>query len=257
MGMFRAVLPVAVLAALAVAPNPASSAETCWTEGSGQFYDAIHYCVSSELKSGSRWHYGPDNLVGDEGGQHLAWCEGVRGPGIGEAITLRIDNGASFRRLIIANGYGKSEKSYFENARVRIFHVTTDTGLSTSFRLPDQPQPVLLPLPDVGEFRWVRLEIGDIYAGSRYEDTCLDFLGPDFEYEDELAAQQATPSPVPPVATPPIETKPDIPPPPAVTQPPAITPPPQAPVPLPSVGADDPFGDLGMPDADQLRLPGQ
>lgn len=246
MKMFRAALPFAVLTGLAVAPGPVSGAESCWTQGSGQYYDALHYCVSSVLKPSGKWHYGPGNLVGDEGGQHLAWCEGVRGPGIGEAITLRIDNGAAFRRLIIANGYGKSEKSYFENARVRIFHVTTDTGLSTSVMLPDQPQPVLLPLPEVGEFRWVRLEIGDIYTGSRYNDTCFDYLGPDFEYEDELAARQATPSTIPPPPVPAIEKKPDIPP------PPAVTPPPQAPA-----TASDPFGDLGMPDADQLRLPGQ
>ena len=245
MKMSRAVLPFAVSIALAAALDPASSAEDCWTLGSGQFYDAIHYCASSTLRSSSRWHYGPENLVGDEGGQHLAWCEGVRGPGIGEAITLRIDNGAPFRRLIIANGYGKSEKSYFENARVRIFHVTTDTGLSTSVLLPDQPEVALLPLPDVGAYRWVRLEIGDIYTGSRYEDTCFDYVSPDFEYEDELAARQTTPPPAPPVATPPLR-QPDV------TPPPAVTPPPKSPA-----GADDPFGDLGMPDADQLRLPGQ
>lgn len=246
MKMFRAALPIALLAGLAVAPGPVSGAEICWTQGSGQYYDALHYCVSSVLKSSGKWQYGPGNLVGDEGGQHLAWCEGVRGPGIGEAITLRIDNGAVFRRLIIANGYGKSEKSYFENARVRILHVTTDTGLSTSVMLPDQPQAVLLPLPQVGEFRWVRLEIGDIYTGSRYQDTCLNYLGPDFEYEDELAARQPAPAPVPSVAAPPVEEKPDI------VPPPPVTPPTQAPA-----AASDPFGDLGMPDADQLRLPGQ
>ncbi|MFZ2100462.1 MAG: hypothetical protein WAU86_07845, partial [Oricola sp.] len=136
---------------------------------------------------------------------------------------------------------GKSEKSYFENARVRIFHVTTDTGLSTSVLLPDQPEAIPLPLPDVGAYRWVRLEIGDIYTGSRYDDTCFDYVSPDFEYEDELAAQQAAP----PVAPPPVK-QPDV------TPPPAVTPPPQ-----PPAGTGDPFGDLGMPDADQLRLPGQ
>lgn len=246
MKMFRAALPFAVLTGLALGPTPASASETCWTEGARQFYDAIHYCVSSMLKPSGKWRYGPDNLVGDEDGQHLAWCEGVRGPGIGEAITLRIDNGAPFRRLIIANGYGKSEKSYFENARVRIFHVTTDTGLSTSVMLPDQPEPVVLPLPDVGAFRWVRLEIGDIYSGSRYDDTCFDNVWPDFAYENELAAEQTTPLPVPPVAAAPLETKPDI------APPHTVTPPTQ-----PPVGAGDPFGDLGMPDSDQLRLPGQ
>ena len=51
---------------------------------------------------------------------------------------------------------------------------------------------------------------------------------------------------VPPVATPPVGKQPDI------APPPAVTPPPDTPA-----AASDPFGDLGMPDADQLRLPGQ
>ena len=228
----------ALLSALLTAPvalQSASAAETCWSEGSAQFYDAMHYCVSSVLPPSSRWRYGPENLVGMEGGQHLAWCEGARGWGIGEAITLRIDRGAPFRRLLIANGYGKTDKSYFENARVRIFHITTDTGLMTSVRLPDQAEPVPVTLPAAGEFRWVRLEIGEVYTGSRYQDTCVDFVSPDFEYEETLA-----PAPVPPpppiVALPPVELAP----------PPAITGP-----------ADDPFGDLGMPDPDELRLPPQ
>ncbi|MFZ2099506.1 MAG: hypothetical protein WAU86_02970, partial [Oricola sp.] len=67
----HAALPIALsVAALAAFPVPASAAETCWTLGSGQYYDAIHYCVSSTLKSSTQWHYGPDNLFGFEGGQH-------------------------------------------------------------------------------------------------------------------------------------------------------------------------------------------
>jgi hypothetical protein len=218
-------------AAMALAPLGAR-AETCRTVGSAQYFDAMHYCVSSFLPPSSKWQYGPENLVSMENGNHLAWCEGVKGPGIGEAITLRIDNGAPFRRLIIANGYGKTEKSYFENARVRLFHVTTDTGLSTSVLVPDQPQPILLPLPDVGAFGWVRLEIGDVYSGSRYQDTCIDFVSPDFEYEEQLLNRNPPPQPVAP-------------------EPPAAEPSREDPF------GDDPFGDLGMPDPDELRLPGQ
>lgn len=237
--------PFAMFAvALAMAPYGAK-AEICRTVGSAQYFDAMHYCVSSVLSPSAKWRYGPENLAGFEDGQHLAWCEGTPGPGIGEAITLRIDNGAPFRRLIIANGYPKTRKSYLENARVRVFHVTTDTGLSTSVTLPDQAQPVLLPLPEVGTYRWVRLEIAGIYEGSRYKDTCFDFVSPDFEYEEQFA-NQGTPPPAPPVETPPAPPSP-------AEQPPADLPDFEP----PADTGDDPFGDLGMPDPDELRLPGQ
>ena len=246
---------LAAMAAMALGGN-ARAGETCWTEGGGQYFDAIHFCVSSALPPGRTWRYGPENLVSEEGGQHLAWCEGAKGNGIGEAITLRIDNGAPFRRLLFSNGYGKTEKSYYDNARVRVVNVTTDTGLRTSMIVPDQNEPVFLPLPEVAAYRWVRLEIGGVYAGSRYADTCVDFVSPDFEYEDVIGAEAPTPPPQSP------NTKPaDI-----GTNPPAL-PEPEPPAAEPpassATGSEraspsaDPFGDLGMPDPDRLRLPEQ
>ncbi|GEO85559.1 MULTISPECIES: NADase-type glycan-binding domain-containing protein [Alphaproteobacteria] len=241
---------LAAMATAALGWN-ARAGETCWTEGAGQFFDAIHFCVSSTLAPGKTWRYGPENLVGEEGGQHLAWCEGARGSGIGEAITLRIDNGARFRRLLFSNGYGKTEKSYFDNARVRILNVTTDTGLRTSIAVPDQNEPVVLPLPEAAAYRWIRLEIGGVYAGNRYPDTCVDFVSPDFEYEDMIGAE----TPAPPLQLP--DTTPgDV----GMTPPALPEPEPPASSTMSSEPADsstDPFGDLGMPDPDQLRLPEQ
>lgn len=167
---------------------PAHSAEQCFTLGSTQFVDAIHYCVSSVLKPQGDSDYGPQNLA--DGDPATAWCEGVRGPGIGETITLRIDNGAPFRRLLIGNGYGKSPQRYEDNGRPHLVEIVTDRTPPTRMQLVDQNGILPVPLIDVGAYRWVRLKILSVYPGRKYTDTCMNFVTPDFEYEEELEWQR-------------------------------------------------------------------
>lgn len=172
---------LAIAAALVAAglAGPAR-AETCDTFGPGQYYDAIHFCVSSELVGKDGRRYGPENLNRDG----AAWCEGVRGDGIGQSITLRVDGGSPFKRLWIANGYGKSDKAFRDNGRIARLKITTDTGLATTVRLIDQAgeQPIMLPRE--GPWRWVRLTIAEVYRGARYADTCVSAVSADFEFSD-------------------------------------------------------------------------
>ncbi|MEZ5839768.1 MAG: hypothetical protein R3D02_04860 [Hyphomicrobiales bacterium] len=169
-------LGLAIAAGLAL---PAA-AESCQTFGAGQYYDAIHFCVSSELVSKTGVRYGPENLNRDG----AAWCEGARGPGIGETITIRLDGAAPFKRLWIVNGYDKSQKSFRENGRVARLKVTTDTGLRTTVSLLDQTGEQMFYLPKEAPYRWVRLTIDKVYAGERYADTCVSAVWPDFEFSD-------------------------------------------------------------------------
>lgn len=181
-GTARAVPMVAVLLGFA---SGGASAEVCWTEGSAQFYSALHYCVSSRLPPQGGWTYGPRNLSrADDGGQ--AWCEGVDGHGIGETMTLRIEGGSAFRRILIANGYGKSRDAYEANGRVAELEITSDTGMHTRVRIVDQNPVVPVYLPYPAEHKWLRLRILDVHPGTRYRDTCVDFVGPDFEHEEML-----------------------------------------------------------------------
>jgi hypothetical protein len=47
--------------------------------------------------------------------------------------------------------------------------------------------PVLLPKL---ARNWIRLRILDVYPGERFADTCMSYVMPDFEYEEELLLKQ-------------------------------------------------------------------
>jgi hypothetical protein len=183
---------VATTVALVATLQAAFAEETCFTQGSGQFASAIHTCVSSTLAPQAGNNYGPRNL--SDGDPLTAWCEGVPGPGIGETITLRIDDGASFRRLLIANGYGKSRASFQRNGRPKLVEITTDKSPPTQLVLIDQPGLLPVPLVQPAEYEWVRLRILSVFPGTTYDDTCLGFIGPDFEYDEWLLQQSQAPA---------------------------------------------------------------
>jgi hypothetical protein len=169
--------------------TPAAAQENCWTATHGQFFNAMHYCVSSVLAPQGDNSYGPKNLARWDGDATKAWCEGVRGNGIGETITVRIEGAVPFRRLLIANGYPKSAQSYANNGRIKAVEITADTGFSAVFTLPDTSDPMPVALPALAQ-NWIRLKIVDVYPGERFADTCLSFVTPDFEYEEELLLRE-------------------------------------------------------------------
>jgi len=152
--------------------------------------------------------YGPEHLSGSDTDSGAAWCEGAPGPGIGETITIRIEGGPDFRRLLIGNGYNKSPETYDNNGRVKALEISTDTGIKTRVNLQDlnDVTPIDLPGPAHG---WVRAKILDVYPGAKFADTCLSFLMPDLEHEDTQpeAPQPAAP---PPQALPPTLLQPDM-----------------------------------------------
>ena len=177
-----------LFALLSCGSNSAMAKEVCWREGPTQFADATHYCVSSVLSRQGSWDYGPRNLP-DYFGSVGAWCEGGKGHGIGETITIHIERGPAFRRLRIKNGYGKSKTAFRNNGRLKLVRITLDTGINMSVRLRDLPQVQVIKWPLVAPHRWIRLEILAVYPGARYKDTCVMALGPDFVYEEELLAR--------------------------------------------------------------------
>ncbi len=194
-----AVAGAGFLAALIVTSGatPAAAQETCWSGRHAQFFNAIHYCVSSALAPQGDNNYGPENLARWEGNSAKAWCEGVRGNGIGETITIRIEGAVPFRRLLVANGYPKSAQSYANNGRVKTVEITADTGFRTLANLPDRSDILPVELPNLAQ-HWIQLKIVDVYPGQRFTDTCLSFVTPDFEYEEELLLREQGVLPRPP-----------------------------------------------------------
>ena len=162
-----------------------AEAQECAYLGATENFNEIAYCVSSVLKG--RYTYGPENLF--DGKADTAWCEGVPGTGVGEVITLRIDEGGPFRRLLIENGYGKSDALFHRNARPRTIELRTDTGLSIRHELEDTPFERVIELPRPDAYEVLQIRVVDVYPGTQYQDLCISSLVIDFDYEKYLEVQ--------------------------------------------------------------------
>ncbi|MCB1491422.1 MAG: hypothetical protein KDJ77_06435 [Rhodobiaceae bacterium] len=181
----RIALHACALTVLTAVPDgEAASAPVCAYLGATENFNEIAYCVSSVLPSSGSNTYGPENLF--DGSAATAWCEGARGSGAGQTISLRIDNGGPFRRIFIENGYQKNRDIFERNARPRTIEVTTDTGLKFRHVLEDSDGENMFDLPEPGEYRAVDIRVLDVYPGSRYEDMCISTLLVDFDYEKYL-----------------------------------------------------------------------
>ncbi len=164
--------------------KPGQRKPNCANFGATELVNGIQYCVSSVLPSQSGNAYGPQSLM--DGDDRTAWCEGVRGNGEGQEISIAIDDSAPFRRLIVQNGYAKSSDTYFNNGRVRTIEIVTDLSQPIVVQLPDRPDDVIVNLPGLLPYRFIRIRILDVYTGAKYQDTCLNLVFPDLEYERSL-----------------------------------------------------------------------
>ena len=163
-------------AAASLAAAPASAAETCHSRPGGQFGDA-RVCVSSVLPPQAGNSYGPDNLLKDDSG---AWCEGARGPGLGESVTIHQKPRMHFRTLGITNGYAKSDETFRRNGRIKRALIETERGFRKTVTLKDtrEYQKVVIPTTRTA---WIRLTIVEVYPGTSASDTCLSGFAPNLE----------------------------------------------------------------------------
>ncbi len=172
--------------ALTVATSPVYAVE-CAGTGATELVDNIDYCTDTRLEAQAGNRYGPANLFDNDRG--TAWCEGVAGNGVGQTITLYIDNGVPFEELLIWNGYQKDRTAFTRNGRMKVIAVTTDFEAEKVFALPDTMAEIVVPLDPMAKRNRVTIEIREVYAGSRYQDTCVSGLfanletGRDFEPE--------------------------------------------------------------------------
>ena len=147
-----------------------------WSLGGSERIDPFQstdFSASSELKEGAIT-YGAGNLASFN--LKTPWVEGVDGNGIGEYVTFRMN----FTYLYLFSGYISYDKPYLyeQNARPKKIKITvTDKGNSQEFifDLEDTPNPQTLTFPDwmKGE---AKLEILEVYPGTKYQDTCIHAL---------------------------------------------------------------------------------
>lgn len=93
--------------------------------------------VSSTLEPEGR--YGAANLT--DGDLDTAWCEGVRGDGVGSTLTLELERPLVLEAIAVWGAYLKSEPTLRDNHRVRSV-VARAARAQTGWTLADPADPV-------------------------------------------------------------------------------------------------------------------
>lgn len=171
------ILTVLIFGSLILTAATASAAEICESAGPAQFTE-IRYCASSVLPPQGRWSYGPLNMGRT---RDTSWVEGKSGDGIGEYVIMRFDGPMELRTIWIENGYGRNRKTFAENNRIRTLRLTTSDGIDLNIALRDQFELQAVRFPRLARTSWVKLKILSVYRGTKYRDTAIGGLYPDFE----------------------------------------------------------------------------
>jgi hypothetical protein len=138
---------------------------------------AADYTASSYLTEtidSNTVSYLPENL-GTYKCLEKPWVNTGNRYGIGEKITITFKQ--PVYRLCFSNGYvsGKKPHLYDYNSRVKKMKVTNlDNAKSNIHELKDNPDIQWINLPDVTSH--VEITILEVFAGSRYKDTCINFI---------------------------------------------------------------------------------
>lgn len=174
-----------ILAGLLASPALADEPE-CRSYGATQAYDRETLCVSSFLTPQSGNRYDAKSVSDDD--DRTAWCEGVKGHGVGELIAFEWDNAGPLLSLWISNGYAKSSASFSANGRVKDVTIAVwRQGAAESdytafqYRLEDHgiEQGIDMPTPNAPLDR-VLIRIDSVYPGSKWQDTCINEIWADF-----------------------------------------------------------------------------
>ncbi len=173
--LWRALIIVSALVLSAAAA--ADAAEICHTLPGGQFGDA-RMCATSVLPPQAGNTYGPEHLMGTGGDG--AWCEGVRGPGIGQSLTLHLKPPGHFRTVTLTNGYAKSDDTFRRNGRVKRALLETSRGFKKTVTVKDHRDDQKFVIPKTTA-AWVRLTILEVYPGTQGSDTCMSWFSVNLE----------------------------------------------------------------------------
>ena len=107
------------------------------------------------------------------------WVENAPGYGIGESFVIENSWGKVYTTLLIMNGYISYEKPYLykQNGRIKQIKVTgVKSGNSRFIDVLDTPHPQTVDISFITEAEDIKVEIADVYEGTKYEDTCIHYM---------------------------------------------------------------------------------
>jgi hypothetical protein len=156
--------------------NMAALTNTYRTKYGHLLIDTKIISASSTLIEGSTV-YSTDNL--DE---RIGVCWAVKGKGIGEKIIFKNYEGKGYASLYISIGFVSFDKPYLyrQNSRPKKIKISYD-NITEIIELEDTPNLQFLtncwPKSNINE---IHIEILEVYPGTKYNDTCINFLGWDW-----------------------------------------------------------------------------
>lgn len=102
------------------------------------------------------------------------WAEGVKGPGVGEALTLTFTTPMSLKAIQIAPGCGVNAKLWKLNERIKTLMLTFSDGTAQTFELTDSTfnQKQRLELTRSEPTSSLTFTIGAVYA-AKFQDACI------------------------------------------------------------------------------------
>lgn len=108
------------------------------------------------------------------------WVEGIPGDGIGEGFTIECTGKKKplGPYLFIINGYISYDKPYLykQNNRIKKIKVIgLKSGREKILDVLDTPHPQTVDISFITEPEDIRVEIAEVYKGSKYDDTCLHY----------------------------------------------------------------------------------
>lgn len=141
--------------------------------------DELYYCLfkdASSCLSENGKEYPLENLY--KRSLETPWVEGVPGDGIGEGFTLTFNGGSVDPTLLLMNGYISFDKPYLyeQNNRIKKIKVKGLTsGKEKILDVIDTPHPQTVDISFITEMEDIRVEIAEVYKGTKYDDTCLQY----------------------------------------------------------------------------------
>ena len=136
----------------------------------------IYKDCTSFLTEGNR-KYTVDNL--DNYSESTPWVEGAPGYGIGESFVIENTWHEKLSYLLIMNGYISYDKPYLykQNGRIKQIKVTgVESGKEKILNVLDTPHPQTVDISFITEPEDIKITIFDVYKGTKYEDTCINYM---------------------------------------------------------------------------------
>lgn len=135
-----------------------------------QFRDFKKVTASSYLENKEK--YSPAVLMGKAEG--TGWVEGKPGSGIGESITITLNEPRRVNKLGILPGFNKSEELFYANNRIAKADIILNEKIAYTKSFFDENVTQWVDFGDLSQkVETIRIVIKEVYKGNTYDDTAI------------------------------------------------------------------------------------